>query len=200
MKKKILSIIALIFISSTTFSLADTALGLFVSENTLEANVDVSNSSYNGVFVTGLGVVVIDGSESIIDGTCSIKSDQALPGLRYGMGFKLVGGSGIGKDEDKDYELGAASFLFSMEYDLLSQPYRAPILLFGSICGAPPPLCMLDTKQYFEVEAGIGLYIFPNASIFLKYKYAEIIFEAEEDGVSWTKSNNGFLFGVQIRM
>lgn len=176
----------------------DIEAGLSVNAKAVDVSVDYTVPIEMGfVQVGGEGIIKSDdyniGSANVI-----FKSDKFLPGLRYGVGFRGIGGR-VEDNHDHKSTLAALAFVFQMEHDLLPRfnPFNIPIGFTASIAGSPEPLAFKDTDKYIECRFGVGIHILENATISLEYRYLGADFD--DGGYDWDKDDNTFLLGYSIR-
>ena len=177
MKKIIVSIVFLLIIMSGVAFATTYQFELNAGWSSVEARFDIVQNIDNGLLITGIGGVYDDNDDNdykIADIKLAMGSEILTSGLQCALGFKgLLGEIDFGNAEG---DLGAIGFLLSVAYDISS---AIPMQILAEMTVAPEPLCSIDSEQYVETRAGIGINILENAAIVVVYKHINIHFDKE---------------------
>jgi hypothetical protein len=135
-----------------------------------------------GMIVSGVGVAYDEDQYTILNASFEMKSEQFLPGLRYGVGFKGLYGRVAEGDGTDDGKFAAVGFLIGVEYDLLAgvNPLNLPVDLYANVVVSPQVLTFADADRYLEFRGGAGFYILENAMISLEFRRLLVDMENDE--------------------
>jgi YfaZ precursor len=196
--KKILtiSLLMLIFFGSTAYAKSYRA-ELNAGSSSVDAGFDAKYYIANGYMKVGLdGIYVDKDSEDYLLGDVKfmVGSETLYPGLQCDLGFKAI--LGTAEEDDQSGDIGALAFAGRVAFVTPEKISPIPIEVWTEITGAPTPLSFLDLENYFEFEAGIGVYVVPGARISVSYRYYQL--NMEDSGDDWQLDDDMFMLGLAI--
>jgi hypothetical protein len=189
----------LIWTAMTAVCSAETFdLDLSAGSTSVTGGVHFKSYLESGYFRVGGSAVYTDDDETeytLGSLDLTVGSDTMVPGLTCDVGLRGIYGS----VDDNGYsgDVGALGFTGTAGYLFPSRMIPIPFEVFGGITWAPGPLAFLDTDNYLEMNAGVGLRIMRNASIILSYTNYHI--EMESGPGDWTLTDDVFRLGLIMR-
>lgn len=182
MKRIAVIIFSILLVSFSTSFAQDSQLSLKANDRMVEAEGAQMLITDRGMIVTGAGVAYDEDQYTILNASFEMKSEQFLPGLRYGVGFKGLYGRVAEGDEPDDGKFAALGFLIGVEYDLLAgvNPLNLPVDLYSNIVVSPQVLTFADGDRYLEFKAGASFYILENAMVSLEFRRLNIDMDKDE--------------------
>lgn len=201
MKKISVFVIFVFFVLAGNAFSQGVQLGLTAGTDVVTGQIEVQNKQEYGILAFGGGVAYSDSDYVIGDALVALKSDQLLPGFKYGLGFKGLYGEVDEEDGRYDGKLAALGFLAGVDYELTSafNPVEVPIEVYGEICFAPGSLSFEDTEKYQEYKAGFRFYVLESAFILVECKYRDIEFYDSANG-DWSRDDTIFSAGITLRL
>ena len=180
MNKKIAGLIVFFTIAMSGVAFSNTyQLELNASHSSVEAQFDIVQDLDVGLLITGIGGVYNDNDDDykIADVKVALGNEMLIPGLNCALGFK--GLLGEIEFDNIDGDVGAIGFLLSAVYDIPKTVVTIPLQILSEVTVAPGPLCFIDSDQYVEIKAGLGIHILENAAIIVGYRHVDIHFDKE---------------------
>jgi hypothetical protein len=121
-----------------------------------------------------------------------VGNDTLVSGLSCDVGLRGIFGSA--DDGSVSGDIDALGFTGTVGYLFPRDMIPVPIEIFGGLTWAPEPLTFMDTKNYLELNAGVGFRIIQNASIVGTYTRYRV--EMESGPGDWTLSDDVFRAGL----
>lgn len=195
MKRKVLFIVIILFMSIHTASAVDIEVN--ANQSAAEGKVVVTRRNLS----LGLDMLYSADKYTIGSGILSFENDELIDKLKFAIGFKGLMGPIRRTSEDAD--LKAAGFLGSLIYDLSEIDlfyYNMPFDLEFSaeLCYAPAPLCMGDSDGYTEIKTGLGIHILEKKKGTLMMGFRSLETRFDESLNNWRMSDNALFFGYKF--
>jgi len=199
--KKIAVLAGFILFLSCSYVFADNVqLGLMASGDAVMANFEFQGKRDFGIIAAGAAIDYARGEYTLGEGLVAFRSDQLLPGLKFGLGFKGYLGKADSENDGRSGKVAAIAFLLEGAYELTASlnPVPVPVEAFGAVSYAPSSLSFDETESLQEYKGGLRLYLIENAYLSIECKYRKI--EFEERGVgSWDRDETLLSGGVTLR-
>jgi len=173
-------------------------LDLTAGSTSVSGGVHYKNYVESGYFRVGGSVVHTDDDEveyTIGSLDLTVGSDTLMPGLSCDVGLRGI--YGTAEDGNVSGDVGALGFTGGVGYLFPSDMIPIPVEVFGGLTWAPGPLAFIDTEDYLEFNAGVGVRIIRNASIVASYTHYRI--EMESGPGDWTLKDDVFRLGLAMR-
>lgn len=199
--KKIVVLAGLMLFLSGPYVFADNIqLGLMASGDAVMGSLEFQAKQDFGIIAAGGAMDYARGEYTLGEGLVAFRSDNLLPGLKFGLGFKGYLGKMDSEDDSTHGDVSAIAFLLEGAYELPAtiNPIPLPLEAFGAICFSPSSLSFDETESLQEYKGGLRLYLIENAYLSIECKYRKI--EFEEHGIrSWDRDDTLLSGGVTLR-
>jgi hypothetical protein len=200
MKKIVVFLFAAFFVVVAEGHTESLQLGLVAGGDVVMADIEALKSESFGTLGVGGGFELSKGEYKIGNAVLALRNDQAVPGLRFGLGFKTYFGQVDEEGNAYHGTLTSLCFLGEIGYELTRSlnPVNIPVELYGGLCIAPTALCFNDTTQYQEYRGGLRFYLLENAFVSVELMYRRINFNDTAHG-DWTRDDAILTGGVTLR-
>lgn len=199
--KKITVLAWLMLFLSGSYVFADNIqLGLMASGDSVMANLEFQGKRDFGIIAAGGAIDYARGEYTLGEGLVAFRSDQLLPGLKFGLGFKGYLGKMDSENDGRSGNVSAIAFLLEGAYELTASlnPVPVPVEAFGAISFSPSSLSFDETESLQEYKGGLRIYLIENAYLSIECKYRKI--EFEERGVgAWDRDDTLLSGGVTLK-
>lgn len=196
--KKIIGSIVFITIITSGISFADTyRFELSASSSGLEAGFDVTQTLDQASLTIGIGAMYENNHDDykIANVKLALGDEILTPGLRCGLGFKVLGGEV--EEDRRDGDLLAVGFLLSAAYEIPEIALPIPVEVSASACAAPSALSFLDSERYLEIGTSLDFHIVKNGAIVLGYKRIKV--HIHEHHRHWTMRDDAVFIGYRLK-
>jgi hypothetical protein len=165
--------------------------------STVQAGLNVEHKLDQGKLLTGLsGIDTNDeGKFKLLEGHLAIGNEMLMEGLSGELGIKGIVGSV--ERGTRSGDLGGLGFMVGGAYRLPKGSLPISTKVFADLSWTPSPLAFLDTKQYFDMKAGIDFFLVENAALeFTVQHYSARMKNGPRD---WSRYDNIATIGVKLR-
>ncbi len=199
--KKITVLAGFILFLSCPYVFADNIqLGLMASGDAVMANFEFQGKRDFGIIAAGAAIDYARGEYTLGEGLVAFRSDQLMPGLKFGLGFKGYLGQVDSESDGNRGNVSAIAFLIEGSYELTASlnPVPVPVEAFGAVSYAPSSLSFDETESLQEYKGGLRLYLIENAYLSIECKYRKIEFEESGDA-TWDRDDTILSGGVTLK-
>ncbi len=189
------------FLFFSTYASAETVqLGLMANGDSVMGHVEFQVKQDLGIVAAGGGIDYARGEYTVGYGLVAFRSDQLLPGLKFGLGFKGYLGRVDAEEGEMEGNVSSLAFLIESSYELTASinPAPVPVEVYGGVSFSPSSLSFDETESLQEYQAGLRFYLMKNAYLFIEGRYREIEFEERDTG-EWDRDDATLSGGVTLK-
>jgi len=200
MKKYLfLLMIFLIFMLHSGASGAQTfSAFLNAGSSTVQAGLDADRTLDEGYLRTGLSGIYTNydrGEYKSLEAHVAIGDDILIEGLNGELGIRgLIGSVDKGLRENS---LGSLAFMAGGVYQLPKAVFPVTTMVFTELTWTPHPLAFIDMDRYFDIRAGVDVFLVERAA--LEFSYLHYDMRMEGTPGNWTDKNNIVMIGIKLR-
>jgi len=166
--------------------------------STVQAGFDVYHTMDQGYLRTGLSGIYTNydkGEYKSLEVHVAVGGDVLIEGLNGELGIKGLIGSvdeGFG-----DSDLGSLAFMIGGAYQLPKNIIPVTTKIFTEITLTPSPLAFIDMDRYFDIRAGVDIFIVEKAALEFSYQHYDMKMEGSPE--NWTHEDDIVMIGIKLR-
>lgn len=201
MKKYITVMLLLMLMIVSPATAKNFQFGIAASADVLDGSAEMTIEQEFGFVCFGGGITHHDEDYSVGNLLIALKTNRLSPEFRYGLGFKGLYGEVEAESGAYDDSLSVTGFWLGVDYELQPafNPLNIPVEVSTDLTFSPSSMSFEDSKQYFELKAGLKFWILENACIYLACKHTDMKFQSTSNG-RWDRDDTIFLGGIRLQL
>ena len=171
---------------------------LNAGSSTIQAGLDIEHTLDQGYMRTGLSGFHFNhdhGKIKMLEGHVAIGNDILMEGLTGELGIK--GLIGTADKRNREGDLGSLGFMIGGIYQLPINVFPVSTKIFAEMSWTPGPLAFIDMDGYFDMKAGVDVFIVEHAA--MEFSYQRYNMDMTEGPGDWTRKENIFTIGVKLK-
>jgi hypothetical protein len=200
MKKIIFLLLIILFqmLQSGASSAQTFTTFLNAGSSTIQAGLDAEYALDEGYLRTGLSGLYTNyhrGENKSLEAHVAIGNDFLIEGLKGELGIKgLIGSVDKGS---RNSDLGSLAFMAGGIYQLPKDIFPVTTKVFTEITWTPGPLAFIDMDRYFDIKAGVDVFLIERAA--LEFSYLHYDMKIKGTSGDWNDKNDIVMLGVKLR-
>ena len=194
----ILTIFLLLMIQSGASSAQTFTAFLNAGSSTIQAGLDADHALDEGYLRTGFSGIYTNydrGEYKSLEVHVAIGDEFLIEGLNGELGIKgLIGSVDKGL---RNNDLGSLAFMAGGIYQLPKDIFPVTTKVFTEITWTPGPLAFIDMDRYFDIKAGVDVFLVERAA--LEFSFLHYNMKMEGTAGDWTDEDTIVMIGVKLK-